>query len=152
MNSTSTLRGALATTTGRFKSGSYFSKKDTFRGLRNDLPSLLSKWSTKSPGIAFCCSVNSLLLHTRLPLTSPHSCNALASFLPFTGCWENLPQCFPFSPHQTHLHLCPFLFYPTVFQRERCLVFRRGTSLDRGLCILEEARNQRAGSHISSCL
>lgn len=36
MNSTSTLRGALATTTGRFKSGSYFSKKDTFRGLKNE--------------------------------------------------------------------------------------------------------------------
>ena len=115
----SALRRPSDMTAQCFKSGSCFSKKNTLGSeQRGNIPFLLSKWPSASPGI-FRHVVSSLQLHSRLPFPSPDSGNIPASLLR-----ENLrllgkppSRLFPISPiHQMHLPWHPSLLYPAVPQ------------------------------------
>ena len=119
----SALRRPSVMTAQCCKSGSYFSKKSTLGSeQRGNIPFLLSKWPSASPGI-FRYVVSSLQLHSRLPFPSPHSGNIPASLLR-----ENLRllgkppwRLFPISPiHQMRLPWHPSLLYPAVPQMMSC--------------------------------
>lgn len=80
------------------KSGSCFSKKNTLGSEhRGNIPFLLSKWPSASPGI-FRHVVSSLQLHSRLPFPSlTQAMFLLPCSGEISGYWENLPQgSFPF--------------------------------------------------------
>ena len=100
------------------KSGSCFSKNTLGSEHRGNIPFLLSKWPSASPGI-FRHVVSSLQLHSRLPFSSPHSGNVPASLLRGNlRLLGKLPsRLFPISPiHQMHLPWHPSLLYPAVPQ------------------------------------
>lgn len=141
MTSTSALRRALETRAWRFKSGSYFSKKDAGTVWRTRQPSLVN-----GPQHLLPCPFSFLLLHSELPLTSPHPHSALASFFRENRKLLGEPHSMLFSfshSHQTCLHLCPFLLYPTVSRRVRCLWSEWALGLDKEL---EDALSPRRSS------